>query len=545
MTMLKRWAIFLFLGLIVFILPNPLPGVNDTRKYLTTGPWYPASPEELRQVLDGLFSKATLKPVTGEIKGLVGPHAGYAYSGQCAANGYKQLENHGEIERVIIMGVSHRGAFYGAAVGDFKYDSTPLGLIPIDTEITSKLAKEKFFRKDNEIMQNEHSIEAHLPFLQYIMEKNKNKGYKIVPILFGYLEPKDVERVAQILKKFVNDGTLIIASSDFTHYGSAYGYAPFKTKIKENLTALDNGMFDLIKKMDMDGYWKYREKTGITMCGFIPVGVLMSILKDTQSANKVELVDYYKSGDSGNDYTFSVSYGAFVFYKTPVSQTGISMANKRPSASSWNSFPGIMPSPDGGVELAQPSSGLTAQEKKTLLFIARQTLEDNFEGKSITREEIESRFPLTPTLLEKSGVFVTLRKHGELRGCIGNIIGVSPLWEGVRNNALNAAFEDTRFPQLKKNELSKIDIEISVMTPLKQIGNYKSIRLGTDGVVIRMGYYQAVFLPQVATETGWNLDQFLGQLCLKAGLNSNSYKSREMEFHVFQALVFSEEEQGK
>jgi len=188
---------------------------------------------------------------------------------------------------------------------------------------------------------------------------------------------------------------------------------------------------------------------------------------------------------------------------------------------------------------------LSNKEKKTLLSIARQTLENQFKGNYKVLKEVENSFPITPPLREKSGVFVTLRKQGDLRGCIGTIIGMEPLWEGVRNNVLKSAFQDPRFPPLRESELEKVEIEISVMTPLQKIDDYKKIRLGTDGVIIRKDYHQAVYLPQVATETGWNLDQFLGSLCQKAMLPASAYKSGGMEFQIFQALVFEEKEMEK
>jgi AmmeMemoRadiSam system protein A len=185
---------------------------------------------------------------------------------------------------------------------------------------------------------------------------------------------------------------------------------------------------------------------------------------------------------------------------------------------------------------------LSIKEKKTLFSIARGTLEDHFAGKNTSSEAVGKKYNsnLTPLLKEKTGVFVTLKKGGELRGCIGTIVGYEPLWEGVCKNVLNAAFNDYRFPSLKENELKKIELEISVMTPLQKIENYKKIRLGTDGVIIKKYGRQAVFLPQVATETGWGLDMFLGQLCMKAGLPFDSYKAEGMEFFIFQALVFGE-----
>ena len=152
----------------------------------------------------------------------------------------------------------------------------------------------------------------------------------------------------------------------------------------------------------------------------------------------------------------------------------------------------------------------------------------------------------TARLRENLGVFVTLRKKGELRGCIGSIVGGEPLYRGVAANAVHAAVDDPRFPPLRKDELRGVAIEISVMTPLRPVQDYRSIRLGTDGVVIRDGPAQAVFLPQVAVETGWSLDQFLGSLCLKAGLGRDAYRlSPTMQFFVFQAQVFSERSRNK
>jgi len=292
MTFSKKGVIFLLI--VIAASSFCFPKEKKVREYLTSGQWYPRSPEQLTEMLDTFFKNAESKPMPGKIVGLIGPHAGLVYSGQCAARAYKQLEQLPDLEGVILLGLAHRGGFYGAAVSDFDFDSTPLGDIPVDTTVTAELAKENLFRKSNSIMQNEHSLENHLPFLQYIQNKLKNNRYKIVPILFGYLEKKDFRKMADIIKKYVTPKTLIIASSDFTHYGANYGYVPFRTNIKENLTKLDMGMIGHIKKLDFDGFFKYKEETGITMCGIIPVGVLMNIFKDDNDTCKVELMDYYK-----------------------------------------------------------------------------------------------------------------------------------------------------------------------------------------------------------------------------------------------------------
>jgi AmmeMemoRadiSam system protein B/AmmeMemoRadiSam system protein A len=535
----KKNVIFLLTFLLV--VPGMLLHGKTCRAYLIGTEWYPRAPDQLGRMLEKFFNNAKSQSIPGQIAGLIGPHAGFAYSGQCAARAYKQLETLPGLERVILLGISHRGGFYGAAVSDFDCNSTPLGDIPVDTTVTAQLAKEKFFRKSNSIMQYEHSLETHLPFLQYVQQKLKNKRYKIVPILFGYLDKKDFKPMADIIKKYITPKTLVIASSDFTHYGAAYGYEPFKTNIKENLTQLDMGMVEFIKKGDFDGYFDYHRKTGITMCGFVPVGILMNIFKDDNGTGT--LIDYYKSADDSGDYSFSVSYASIIISKDK---------SKSKAERAVNRGPGKVPEESGDTGKTALKKGdnpmtLSIEEKKTLLSIARGTLEGHFEGKDISSQAVEekNKSSLTPLLKEKAGVFVTLRKSGDLRGCIGSIVGVEPLWEGVRNNVLNSAFHDFRFSPVKKDEMKAIEMEISVMTPLQKIVDYKKIRLGTDGVIIKKDGRQAVFLPQVATETGWNLDQFLSQLCMKAGLLPSDYRSEEMEFFIFQAQVFSEHEVKK
>ncbi len=200
---------------------------------------------------------------------------------------------------------------------------------------------------------------------------------------------------------------------------------------------------------------------------------------------------------------------------------------------------------DPGIKVDESPAKLTKQEQNVLLRIARDTLDRYLENGTLS-EELEKKYEISPSLKVPAGVFVTLREKGDLRGCIGSIVGVEPLYLGVQGNAVKSAVRDPRFPPVKKAELKDIDIEISVMTPLQRIEEYKKIRLGIDGVIIKKGYYQAVYLPQVATETGWNLDQFLGSLCQKAGLPSNSYlpsqnkDDEKMEFLIFQAQVFAE-----
>jgi AmmeMemoRadiSam system protein B/AmmeMemoRadiSam system protein A len=508
--------IFILLNLFFFL----SRAEEKTRRYLTTGGWYPSSRSDLDAMLNRYFEKAKTVKTSGKIVALIGPHAGINFSGQCTARAYKQLTNTGaKINRVFLLGVSHRGSFSGACISDFSYNATPLGKIPVDRDITARLAEEKYFKVNNRIMQSEHSIENHLPFLQKAL---KNTKFKIIPILFGYLQDKDFLPIAKILKKYIDDKTLVIVSTDLTHYGANFGYRPFTEDTKNNLTKLDKGIIDPILKLDFKRYSEYKKKTGITMCGFNPVGILIQIFSGNN--HKGLLIDYYKSGDAGNNYDVSVSYASIIITRN---------SNGSPSA-------GIKKK----KRIRRNPMELSKEEKKILLSIARESLEKYVNEKSLP-ENIEKKYKISNKLKEKTGVFVTLKIEDRLRGCIGTIIGTAPLYEGVRDNAVKAGSRDPRFPPVKTKELKQIDMDISVMTPLQKIADYKKIRLGIDGVIIKKGLRQAVFLPQVATETGWSLDEFLSRLCSKARLAADAYKYPGLEFYVFQALVFGEKETHK
>ncbi|MDZ7797124.1 MAG: AmmeMemoRadiSam system protein A [Candidatus Marinimicrobia bacterium] len=141
---------------------------------------------------------------------------------------------------------------------------------------------------------------------------------------------------------------------------------------------------------------------------------------------------------------------------------------------------------------------------------------------------------------EKRGLFVTLHKHGALRGCIGYIEGFKPLADALFEMAESAAFRDPRFPRLPPENFPRWILKYPCSRPLKKVPEYRDIRIGTHGIVLKMGLHQAVFLPQVAPEQNWDLPTTLQQLCLKAGLPADAYKRTECEFYVFTADIFSE-----
>jgi AmmeMemoRadiSam system protein A len=357
-------------------------------------------------------------------------------------------------------------------------------------------------------MRLEHSLENQLPFLQKALG---GSGYKIIPIIFGALKKKDFAAMAETIAPYIDSRTLVVASSDLTHYGENFSYTPFRRDLRDNLTKLDQGFIATILKLDFDRCFAYHEKTGITACGFVAIGVMIRLFE--KQGFRCTLADYSKSGDLNGDYSTSVSYASLVLTAPGKAESDL--------------------------------ISLSRTEQKLLLDLARSTLLSYLKKNQVPQQK-ENQFSAYPKLGENLGVFVTLREKGELRGCIGSIIGVEPLYRGVEANAIHAAVDDPRFPPLRQNELAGVEIEISVMTPLRLVQDYRAIRMKTDGVVIRDGNAQAVFLPQVAEETGWTLDQFLGSLCLKAGLERDAYRrSPAMQFYIFQAQVFSEKDRPK
>ncbi len=182
--------------------------------------------------------------------------------------------------------------------------------------------------------------------------------------------------------------------------------------------------------------------------------------------------------------------------------------------------------------------GLTEEEKILLLYIARESIASALEGRP-------PRFPvdLPPALKQPCGAFVTLHKHGALRGCIGTFESDRPLYLTVAEMARSAAFNDPRFPPLSPEELDEVDIEISVLSPMRP-GRPEEVEVGKHGIYIVRGLHRGVLLPQVAVEYGWDRETFLDHTCLKAGLPPGCWRDPETEIYLFTSEVFGEKELG-
>ena len=277
------------------------------REAIAAGQFYEDDKNKLKKQLEECFKG--LKYDKKKVYGVIAPHAGYSYSGKCAGFSYNQIrESNADI--FLILGVNHTGlgSEFTTLMEDFE---TPLGIAEVDKEFGKELMK-KFpgLKNDFTAHMNEHSIEAQLPFLQYI----KN-DFKFLPVLVStidlHLIKKFAESVVEVSKE-LKKNAIIIASSDFTHYGENYGYVPFKEDIKENLYKLDNGAIEFILNLDINAFLRYINKTDATICGISPIIACIEIVK-LLGAKKGVLLGYYTSGDVANDYENAVGYASISF----------------------------------------------------------------------------------------------------------------------------------------------------------------------------------------------------------------------------------------
>ena len=472
------------------------------------GSWYDANPERLRAELEGYLRNAKVD-ADPSIFAVVVPHAGYAYSGPCAAAGLKALAARKDLDRVVVIGFSHRVHLPNRAslpATETHYRS-PLGETPLDVAAIAALMKNPLFVDRPDTRAGENSVELQLPLLQVALA---GRDWKLVPVTLGQLDDDVRGQVAAALGELLDGKTALVVSSDFTHYGPNFGYVPFRTDVEANLRQLDGGAIAKIVAGDADGFAAYCDETGATICGQDSIGVLLRMLPEHFSACELA---YDTSGNSTGDFENSVSYASLAFYREGTA----------------------MKKPKQKTETPQ----LSEEDKKVLLALARKAIAQALKGKALSDPGDFGVEP-TPAMNQVMGGFVTLTLDGDLRGCIGEIFPRRPLVQVVLDHALDAAFEDPRFSPLTAKEFQRVRIEISALTKPVPVASYKDIEIGRHGMVLEVGSRSAVFLPQVATEQGWDLPTTLSYLAQKAGLPPDAWMEPQAKFTVFEAIVFHE-----
>lgn len=430
------------------------------------GSFYPADRKKLTEDVDLYLAQPGDSPAEGRLLAIVAPHAGYIYSGGVAGYSYAKLKGK-DIRKVILLGPSHYAALSGAVIYPGGGLGTPLGTVKVDESLARSLADEKMGVKlAAEPFEREHSLEVQLPFLQRVL-----KDFSVVPILIGRMTADSYkhlgDRIAAILKN--DESALVVISTDLSHYHDSTTAAGMDRKVLDAIERLSGG--------DLERLLGSGEGEA---CGGGPVLYGMAAARGA-GATEAKLYKYADSGDVSGDRKKVVGYGALGFYKQELS----------------------------------PSS------RAEILKLAAATVQAQVTGKSLPVWNGSDR-----RLKADGAVFVTLKeKNGRLRGCIGSIQAYAALHRSISQNAVAAAAKDHRFTPVRPEELSGLDLEVTVLSPLEPVSGSSEIRIGTHGVYLEAAGRSSVFLPQVPVEEGWDLDTYLKQLSLKAGLSPDGWKS--------------------
>ncbi|MEW6051920.1 MAG: AmmeMemoRadiSam system protein B [Candidatus Zixiibacteriota bacterium] len=474
----------------------------DIRKPAVAGKFYPANPVELTKTIASFFAEVDKTPVGGRPLGLIAPHAGYPYSGKVAAKAYKILEGE-EFDTVVVISPSHTVFFKGSSVyGGHGYE-TPIGVVETDHDMAKKIAginpSSVYFSNMGHAsgsVRGEHALEVQLPFLQIVL----GSKFKLVAIVMGDQETDSIRSLGEALAAALKgSNALLVASTDLSHFHS-----------EKQARRLDFAIQSAIEKYDPDLLMETLESGKGEACGGGPVTSVMMAAKKL-GGREVRFLDYTTSGATTGDFDEVVGYLSAAIIKE----------NRERHTT-------VLGSP--AAKAVQPE-GFSEDDKHLLHQIARDAI-------AAKLEEREYQPPSNERLSARKGAFVTLTLDGNLRGCIGQIRTKQPLYSTVAEMAVAAAFDDPRFDPLTADEFKRLEYEISVLSPLERVRNFREILIGRDGLMIKLDMHSGLLLPQVATEHGWNVTHLLEQTCLKAGLPKHSYKDRQAEIYRFSADVF-------
>ena len=474
------------------------------RQPVAAGRFYTADKETLKKELTALFADCKKPGEELNVRAIISPHAGYVFSGRIAASAFSTTSRIAGYNNIFLIGSSHVMAFDGASVyntGDFI---TPVGRAVVNLEIGDKLKKDNtVFKFPTTAHMQDHCLEVQIPLIQYYYTVTP----KIVPIIIGTTSTTTIKKIAEALKPYFTSDNLFVISSDFSHYPS---YQDGNKTDNATATALISGdpavFLGTLKKNSEAPI----EGLATSMCGWTS-GLTLLYLTEGNKNLEFKRIAYCNSGDSpyGNKDEV-VGYHAIALVEKKQIQEG-----KQKESEDFS---------------------FLKEEKETLFYIARKTIESQlFEDKKFSIDEKK----ITEALRRPLGAFVTLKINGVLRGCIGRFVSTEPLYEIVRASALSSAFEDHRFPALTKDEYNKVDIEITVLGPMKKINNISEIKLGKHGIYIKKDFRAGTMLPQVPIEYGWTVEEFLGYTSRdKAGIGWDGWETAEI--YIYEGLVLEE-----
>ena len=454
--------------------------------------FYTGDARELSEEVDSFLALHRNDAKYSNVAALIVPHAGYYFSGNVAASAYMAIDPKKQYKRIFLLGPSHHEWLDGASVNtEADWYATPLGQVKVDHETAVALTNtDSVFCYRSEAHDREHCLEVQLPFLQ----RSFKEVPPIVPIVISTNDYEKLKRMAEVLKPYFTDENLFVISSDFSHYPSYEDACEVDAKTGKAVESGD--VEEFIATINANAR-SGKRNLATSACGEFAIITLMLML-DKQY--EVKHLMYQNSGNIDNhDHSRVVGYHSFAILRKE-----------------------------------NTSFTLSDADKKALKEIAFNSIRDSLDDKPIAQPTLTSY--LSP-LTSKCGAFVSLHKHGHLRGCIGHFGEDYPLHEIVAEMARAAAFEDPRFMPVTRDELNDLDIEISVLTPMRRIQSLDEFELHRHGIYIKKGYRSGTFLPQVADEVNWTKEEFVGHCSQdKAGLGWDGW--RDAELYVYEAIVF-------
>ena len=462
--------------------------------------FYTGDAQALAQEVDSFLMQHKGSPQFDNLAALIVPHAGYYYSGNVAASAYMTINPKKTYKRIFLLGPSHSVWLDGASVNtEADYYATPLGNVKVDRETALKLTEDSVFTYHPEAHDNEHCLEVQLPFLQRLFTESVPP---IVPIIISTNDFQKLMKMSEQLKPYLNDDNLFIISSDFSHYPT---YDDAYEVDARTQRAIESGSVEHLIAAVEKNRRSGKRNLSTSACGQVAIITLMLMCNEQYD---IRHLLYQNSGDISGERDRVVGYHAFAFL--------------RPS--------------QAGSQQADSTFTLTSDDKKLLKDIALQSIRDSLDGKPLAAAN-SSLFTLHSSLKRPCGAFVSLHKQGRLRGCIGHFGEDVPLYEIVAEMARAAAFQDPRFSPVTRDELNDLDIEISVLTPMRRIQSLDEFELHRHGIYIRKGYRSGTYLPQVADEVNWTKEEFVSHCSQdKAGLGWDGW--RDAELYVYEAIVF-------
>lgn len=474
------------------------------REPAVAGLFYPRDAAALARTIDACLAGAT-SARTGGLKALICPHAGYAYSGPVAGSAFRLLRG-AKYTTVVVLAPAHCAALEAASVSAADVFRTPLGDVPISDQARRLAALPPFALEPRCFVQRpewapqssrplpergaeradtwEHADEVEVPFLQQTLS-----GFELVPVVMGDV---DTAAAARALSTVLDDSTLLVVSSDLSHY---HPYAEARR--------LDRQCVDAICTLDV------RRAAAQEACGRTPILTLLHIARER--GWRPQLLDLRNSGDTSGDKSRVVGYAAIAFYAPPA------------------------------------GSAISAPQRQLLLELARQSVRAATGMRTTTAIAVDR---LDPALQEDRGVFVTLTKRGALRGCIGHIVAQMPLYRAVIENARAAAIHDPRFLPVAPREVDQLEIEISVLAPPQPLAFdspddlLRQLRPHQDGVVLRITAGSATYLPQVWEQLP-DKPEFLDSLSVKAGGRPGDWRRPGTSVAVYRVESFKESDRGE